>query len=51
MTPGGWIIMIVSVGGVSALFGWALYNVLTKKTAEEHIHSMFEETPDMDQER
>ncbi|MDH5654409.1 MAG: hypothetical protein OEZ34_00755 [Spirochaetia bacterium] len=51
MTPGGWFIMIVSVVGVSTFFGVSLYMVLTKKSAPEHIHSTFEETPDMSEEK
>ena len=50
MTAGGWIIMIISVLGVTVFFGRTLYLVLTKKSAPEHIHSTFEETPDMEDE-
>ena len=28
MTMAGWIIMVVSVGGVTVLFTWCLYRVL-----------------------
>ena len=48
MTAGGWFIMTVSVTGVTIFFARSLYLVLTKKSAPEHIHSTFEETPDME---
>lgn len=30
MTTAGWIIMLLSVGGVTWLFVWCLYRVLTQ---------------------
>ena len=39
MTPGGWVIMIVSVGFVTALFGWCIYKVLSTPGSTEHLHS------------
>ena len=47
MTIGGWIIMLLSVGGVTFFFGWSLYMVFTKNEASEHIHSTLDETPDI----
>ncbi len=49
MTPGGWIIMTLSVSGVTLFFGWTLYLVLTKKAESEHMHSTLDETPDMEE--
>jgi len=31
MTPGGWIVMTLSVGFVTALFGWCLWRTLYPK--------------------
>lgn len=40
MSTGGWLMMLVSVGGVVCLFGWCLYRVLTlaPEDATEHLH-------------
>lgn len=46
MTTAGWIIMIVSVGGVTAFFAITLYLVLSKHGTEGQVHSTMEETPD-----
>ncbi len=46
MTLGGWIIMIISVGSVSTLFGWCVYKVLTTPNEEEKMHGFEIETPD-----
>jgi hypothetical protein len=35
MTIAGWIIMLLSVGGVTVLFAWCLYRVLTAPPADE----------------
>jgi hypothetical protein len=49
MTFGGWVIMILSVGGVTGFFGWALGAVLTRdQHPEEHMHSTLDRTPDVD---
>lgn len=45
MTPGGWIIMILSVAGVTAFFGFNLFLVFTRPEVED-LHSTIEETPD-----
>ena len=48
MTVGGWIVMTLSVGFVTALFGTTLFMILRKKPdPTEHMHSTMEETPDM----
>lgn len=46
MTIGGWIIMIVSTGGVTLLFVWCLWKVLTLPDESEKIHGFEFETPD-----
>lgn len=46
MTPGGWIIMLVSTGGVTALFLWCLWKVFTLPDETEKIHGFEFETPD-----
>ena len=38
MTTGGWITMILSVGFVTVLFGWCIWQVLTRKP--EHLHGI-----------
>ncbi|MCB1319578.1 MAG: hypothetical protein KDK34_04975 [Leptospiraceae bacterium] len=48
MQPGGWLIMLLSVGGVTLFFGWSLFLVLTRKSADrEHMHSTLDEPPDL----
>jgi hypothetical protein len=46
MTPGGWIIMLVSVGSVTALFLWCIWKVLTTPGESDHVHGFEIETPD-----
>ena len=47
MTTGGWIIMLLSVGGVTALFLICLYKVLTNAPGDnEHVHGLNIETGD-----
>jgi hypothetical protein len=51
MTTLGWIIMLVSVGGVTALFGWCLYRVLVCAPDVEKLHGIDDiETPDSKEE-
>jgi len=40
MQIGGWLMMILSVGTVTCLFGWCLFQVLTlePKDAKKHLH-------------
>lgn len=48
MTPGGWLIMLLSVGGVTALLSWCVYKVVSTPGSEEHLHAQADiETPDM----
>jgi hypothetical protein len=50
MTSGGWLVMLFSVGGVTAFFSWSMYLVLFREK-EEHMHSTLDETPDMREEQ
>jgi hypothetical protein len=47
MQPAGLFVMIASVGTVTVLFGWCVWQVLTQPTTEvERIHGAEFETPD-----
>ncbi len=46
MTLGGWLIMVVSVGSVTALFVWCIWKVLTTPRETERLHGFEQETPD-----
>jgi hypothetical protein len=47
MTPGGWIVMMLSVGSVTALLTWCIYMVMATPGSTEHLHSQADiETPD-----
>lgn len=46
MTPGGWIVMILSVGTVAAVFFWCLWKVLSTPDESETLHGFSFETPD-----
>ena len=46
MTPGGWIVMILSVGSVTAVFLWCIWKVLKTPEESEKIHGFSFETPD-----
>jgi hypothetical protein len=48
MTPLGWLIMAVSVGGVTTLFGWCIYRVVATPGSTDHLHGFEVETPDHD---
>jgi hypothetical protein len=47
MSTGGWLTMILSVGTVTAVFGWCLYRVLFCVPPEdlEHLRSEANITP------
>ena len=47
MTTSGWIIMLVSVSGVSALMLWCILKVLRSPEEAEHLHGFEQDTPDM----
>lgn len=41
----GWIIMLTSVIGMTSLFSWCIYSVLTHKKPEKQIHSLADIDP------
>lgn len=45
MSTFGWIIMIVSVCGMTGLFTWCIRKVLTLPEGTEHIHSQSDIDP------
>ncbi|MDA7916443.1 hypothetical protein N9B94_04340 [Verrucomicrobia bacterium] len=47
MTTGGWLIMLFSVVGVSALFVTCVVKVL-KGGNKEHMHGLEQEPPDVE---
>jgi|DewCreStandDraft_5_1066085.scaffolds.fasta_scaffold20860_2 hypothetical protein len=48
MTLGGWIVMCLSVGGVTLFLGWCIRKVFATPGAVERIHSQADiETPDI----
>lgn len=50
MTAGGWVIMFLSVGGVTSLLSWCIFRVLTTPGSTEHLHSQADiETPDVEE--
>lgn len=52
MTLGGWLIMVVSVGGMTLLLGWSIYKVVATPGSTEHLHSQADiETPDIERDR
>jgi len=46
MTWGGWIVMGLSVGSVTALFTWCMARVIAAPEEPEHLHGFDAETPD-----
>jgi hypothetical protein len=46
MTAAGWIVMLLSVSGVTALFVWTLYRVLASGPAVEKLHGIDDVEPD-----
>ncbi len=50
MQPEGLVVMLVSVGLVTLLFAWCLWQVLTQPASEfEHLHGTELHTPDVDE--
>ncbi len=50
MTSGGWVVMLLSVGGVTFLLSWCIYKVLTTPGSSKHLHSQADiETPDVEE--
>jgi len=48
MSLAGWIVMLVSVCSVVALFSWCVYKVLTIPEETEHVHGFEQDTPDLE---
>lgn len=46
MTAGGWLIMILSVGAVTALLAWCIYKVMSLPDEVDRLHGFEIETPD-----
>ena len=46
MTAGGWLILIFSVGSVTALFIWCIIKVIKTPVGTDHMHGFEIETPD-----
>ncbi len=46
MTSGGWMVMLLSVGTVCALFAWCMYKVFSTPGSTEHLHGITDDTPD-----
>ena len=46
MTALCWLIMVLSVGTVTALLIWCIYMVLTIPDETKHIHGFEQEPPD-----
>ena len=46
MTLGGWIILLTSVSGVTALFVWCIYKVFSIPDEIQHMHGVEFQTPD-----
>ena len=39
MTPAGWVMMILAVGGVTALLAWCIHKVVSTRDSSDRIHS------------
>ena len=39
MTTGGWIVMLVSVGGMTGLLTWCVARVMSEPAATQKLHS------------
>ena len=50
MSLSGWVVMILSVGGVTLFFGFNLFLVLKNESRKKNLHSTLEETPDVNDE-
>ena len=48
MTTSGWIVMLLSVTGMSVLMLWCIAKVITTPGSTEHLHTQADiETPDL----
>ncbi len=51
MSLSGWIVMTLSVGGVTGLLAWCIHRVVATPGSTEHLHSQVDiETPDVEEE-
>ena len=48
MTTSGLIVMLLSVGTVTVLFGWCIYKVLSTPHETENVHGVEFHPPDID---
>ena len=48
MTTSGLIVMLLSVGTVTVLFGWCIYKVLSTPHETEKVHGVEFHPPDID---
>ena len=49
MTIGGWLIMLLSVGGTTGLLAWCIHRVLTTPGATKKMHTEYDiDTHDTD---
>ncbi len=39
MTASGWVMMVLTVGGMTGLLAWCIYKVLATPGSSEHLHS------------
>lgn len=39
MTAGGWLMMILAIGGMTSLLIWCIWKVLSTPGSTEHLHS------------
>ncbi len=39
MNAGGWLVMVLAVGGMSALLGWCIHRVVTRPETKDHLHA------------
>ncbi len=49
MTTAGLLVMLLSVGTVTLLFGWCIRKVITTPDEVDKVHAVNLHTPDMDQ--
>ncbi|MDA3960861.1 MAG: hypothetical protein PF961_08730 [Planctomycetota bacterium] len=48
MSVGGILVMLASVLGITSLFAWCIYKVLSTPGSEQHLHGFEGELPDKD---
>lgn len=39
MTAGGWIMMLLAIGGMTGLLVWCVWKVMSTPGSTEHLHS------------